>query len=157
ESHEAGGEEVRVRCVLCTPVTVDDVLPAQARVPGEVAYGRELVLPEQAPRRFAGVQAPRSLPVARLSYSALESYKRCGYRFYLERVAGLRGPDPVEAVRLAPPARDGQLVLNLEEPAPVEAEPRVTPLLRGTIVHQLLERFDLERAAPPDPLEVEEV
>jgi len=157
ESHEAGGEEVRVRCVLCTPVTVDDVLPVEARVPGEVAYGRELVLPEQAPRRFAGVQAPRSLPVARLSYSALESYKRCGYRFYLERVAGLRGPDPVEAVRLAPPARDGQLVLNLEEPRPVDGPaPGVTPLLRGTIVHQLLERFDLDLARPPEPAEVQE-
>ena len=60
-------------------------------------------------------------------------------------------------MRLAPPARNGQLVLRLEEPEPVEAEPGVTPLLRGTIVHQLLERFDLQRAEPPEPREVEEV
>jgi ATP-dependent helicase/nuclease subunit A len=96
------------------------------------------------------------LPVSRLSYSALEQYNRCPYRFYLERVAGLRGPAVAEAVRLAPPARNGQLVLRLEEPAP-EREPGVTPLLRGTIVHQLLERFDFERPAPPPPREVEEL
>jgi RecB family exonuclease len=97
------------------------------------------------------------LPVSRLSYSALESYKRCGYRFYLERVARLRGPDPAAAVRLAPPARNGQLVLRLEEPPPAEPVPGVTPLLRGTIVHQLLERFDFERAEPPAPGDVEEL
>src|SRR5205085_558033 len=32
----------------------------------------------------------------------------------------------------------------------------VTPLLRGTIVHQLLERFDLDLARAPEPAEVEE-
>ena len=157
ESHAVGGEEVQVSCVLCTPATVDDVLPADARAPGEAEYSRELALPERPPRRFDRVPAPRSLPVARLSYSALESYNRCGYRFYLERVAGLRGPDPAEAVRLAPPARNGQLVLHLQEPPPVEAPAAgVTPLLRGTIVHQLLERFDLDLARVPEPAEVEE-
>jgi ATP-dependent exoDNAse (exonuclease V) beta subunit len=98
------------------------------------------------------------LPVSRLSYSALEQYNRCPYRFYLERVAGLRGPSPGEAVRLAPPARNGQLVLRLEEAEPPGAvEPGVTPLLRGTIVHQLLERFDFEHPAPPPAAEVEEL
>jgi ATP-dependent helicase/nuclease subunit A len=110
-----------------------------------------------APPRFARVPAPRSLPVARLSYSALESYNRCAYRFYLERVARLRGPDPASAVRLAPPARNGQLVLRLEEPPLEETVVGVTPLLRGTIVHQLLERLDFERPAPPAPAEVEEL
>jgi ATP-dependent exoDNAse (exonuclease V) beta subunit len=70
-------------------------------------------------------------------------------------VAGLRGPDPAQAIRLAPPARNGQLVLRLEEPPLEEAVPGVTPLLRGTIVHQLLERFDFERPGPPPPGEVE--
>jgi ATP-dependent exoDNAse (exonuclease V) beta subunit len=109
------------------------------------------------PPRFASVPAPRSLPVAQLSYSALESYKRCGYRFYLERVARLRGPDPASAVRLAPPARNGQLVLRLEEPPAAEPVAGVTPLLRGTIVHELLERFDLDGGEPPAPAEVEEL
>jgi ATP-dependent exoDNAse (exonuclease V) beta subunit len=107
--------------------------------------------------RFVRVPAPRSLPVARLSYSALEQYKRCSYRFYLERVAGLRGPSPGEAIRLAPPARNGQLVLRLEEPEPEGVEPGVTPLLRGTIVHQLLERLDFAAPAAPAPQEVEEL
>src|SRR5437764_1003844 len=118
---------------------------AGSRSPTTVAPARG------APPRFARVSGPRSLPVSRLSYSALESYKRCGYRFYLERVAGLRGPDPAAAVRLAPPARNGQLVLRLEEPPPAEPVPGVTPLLRGTIVHQLLERFAFEGAEPPPP------
>ena len=44
--------------------------------------------------------APRALPVSRLSYSGLEAYRRCGYRFYLQRALGLA---PVE-----PAARGGQ-------------------------------------------------
>jgi ATP-dependent helicase/nuclease subunit A len=48
------------------------------------------------------------------------------------------------------------LVLRLEEPSS-EPEPGVTPLLRGTIVHQLLERFDFERAEVPAGDEVEEL
>jgi ATP-dependent exoDNAse (exonuclease V) beta subunit len=106
---------------------------------------------------FAAVPAPFSLPVSRLSYSALEEYKRCAYRFYLKRVAGLREVSRTEAVRLAPPARNGQLVLRLEEPEPEAVEPGVTPLLRGTIVHQLLERFDFGRAELPAASEVEEL
>jgi ATP-dependent exoDNAse (exonuclease V) beta subunit len=34
----------------------------------------------------------RRVPVGHLSYSALAAYERCGYRFYVERVLGLRGP-----------------------------------------------------------------
>src|SRR5439155_12096763 len=150
------GEELRVGCELCTPGNVDDVLPAGARKPGALPAG---AADDRAPSvpAFEPVPGPRSLPVARLSYSALESYKRCGYRFYLERVAGLRGPDPGRALRLAPPARNGQLVLDLREPPPEEAPPGVTPLLRGTIVHQLLERFDFDRPGPPPPGDVEEL
>jgi ATP-dependent exoDNAse (exonuclease V) beta subunit len=136
-----------------------DIVPA-VLAPLRSAAGAQTTSPSPPARSaapsFASVRAPYSLPVSRLSYSALESYKRCPYRFYLERVAGLRGPDPAEAVRLAPPARNGQLVLRLEEPAP-EGPPGVTPLLRGTIVHQLLERFDFERAELPAVEEVEEL
>jgi len=72
----------------------------------------------------------------RLSYSSLQDYARCGYRFYLGRVLGLpRIPVPPEALAEA-----------AEEPAeaiPLEAR------IRGTIVHQLLERLDFARPDPP--------
>ncbi|MFL5779781.1 MAG: UvrD-helicase domain-containing protein [Thermoleophilaceae bacterium] len=154
-----------------TPTDVSGVrvhlLGADAVADGSCRFGVSTPSPERvdgaaaasappARSEFAAVPAPYSLPVSRLSYSALEQYNRCPYRFYLERVAGLRGPTPREAVRLAPPARNGQLVLQLEVPAP-DVEPGVTPLLRGTIVHQLLERFDFGRAEVPAAGEVEEL
>ncbi len=36
-------------------------------------------------------QAPSPVPLGHLSYSALDAFKRCGYRFYVERVLGVRG------------------------------------------------------------------
>jgi RecB family exonuclease len=87
------------------------------------------------------------LPVTRLSYSALESYKRCPYRFYLERVAKLpRVAEPLVVpeeplARAAAATESGdQLVLA----APV-AKAVLSPLVRGTIAHELLERVDFRR------------
>jgi ATP-dependent exoDNAse (exonuclease V) beta subunit len=68
--------------------------------------------------------------VRALSYSGLESYAQCPYRFYLERV--LRLP------QIAPPAA-----------APEEEPGELPPLLRGTLAHALLERLDF--AAPVEP------
>ena len=81
--------------------------------------------------------------MARLSYSALESYKRCGYRFYLERVVKLpRAGVKLAGVTSEPAAEDGDQ-LALAPAAPVAPEPPgVSALLRGTIVHELLERLD---------------
>jgi ATP-dependent helicase/nuclease subunit A len=71
----------------------------------------------------APVPAPAAIAAAgtRLSYSALEAYARCPYRYHLQRVLGL--PD---------------------EPAPpgVPAAPGLPGTVRGTIVHALLERTD---------------
>jgi ATP-dependent exoDNAse (exonuclease V) beta subunit len=146
--------ELRVRCALLTPDTVEDLLPA-GRVPAAPGaapeYDGEPGAPPASPPAFTRVPAPRSLPVARLSYSALEGYNRCGYRFYLERVAGLRGPDRSPALARAAASGAGQMVLSLEDRPPPPAEPPgVSALLRGTLVHELLESFDFERpAAPP--------
>jgi ATP-dependent helicase/nuclease subunit A len=86
------------------------------------------------------VEAAGAPPVGRLSYSSLESYRRCGYRFYLERVAGLRSA----IARLADAAG---------EPVPEG----LGALLRGTVIHQLLERFDFARPVLPSSAEVAEL
>ena len=74
----------------------------------------------------------------RLSYSSLQDYARCGYRFYLTRVLGLpRVP--------APPSDEQEPAV---EPPPLDAR------VRGTLVHQLLERLDFARPASPDAEQV---
>ena len=65
----------------------------------------------------------------RLSYSSLQDYARCSYRFYLSRVLGLP--------RVAPPPE--------EQPAAAQLEGS----MRGTLVHLLLEQLDFGRPAPP--------
>jgi len=77
----------------------------------------------------------------RLSYSSLQDYARCSYRFYLTRVLGL---PPVAPPDVAP-----------EEPAVAEGEH--IPLegrIRGSLVHLILERLDFARPAPPPPADV---
>ncbi len=76
-------------------------------------------------------------PVGRLSYSSLSEYRRCGYRFYAQRVLGLpslarapRGPG-------APPARASASVA------------RLSATDRGILAHSLLEALDFRRPAAP--------
>ncbi len=66
----------------------------------------------------------------RLSYSSLQDYARCPYRFYLGRVLGLPRVE-------APPPDDAEEAA--EEPAPLEGR------IRGSLVHQLLEELDFAR------------
>jgi ATP-dependent helicase/nuclease subunit A len=68
----------------------------------------------------------------RLSYSSIQDYARCGYRFYLRRVLGL---PPEEAPPLPPE----------EQPQDESLEARV----RGSLVHALLEELDFDRPQPP--------
>jgi RecB family exonuclease len=77
------------------------------------------------------VPAPRALPVSRLSYSGLEAYRRCPYRFYLERSLRLRPVDPPVGPR-EPPAAG------------------LSALLRGSLVHLMLEELDFDRPCPPE-------
>jgi ATP-dependent helicase/nuclease subunit A len=127
------GRDVAVRWTLCTPATVDEVLPAADRAPASPepqappAYEQPLLELGLPP-------APRALPVSRLSYSGLEAYRRCGYRFFLERTLRLA---PVDA----PPG---------EEP-PARG---LSALLRGTVVHGLLERVDFGAPRVPAGSEV---
>jgi ATP-dependent helicase/nuclease subunit A len=131
---EREGRPVRVRWQRLTPAVADAVLPAADRAPArpepEPAGG--VSQPELG---LAALPAPRALPVSRLSYTGLEVYRRCSYRFYLEKALGLPQVDPPFA----------------PEPLPRTG---ISPLLRGTLVHQLLERLDFRRPLVPSEKEV---
>jgi ATP-dependent helicase/nuclease subunit A len=132
------GREVRVRWTVCAPDTISELLPEADRAPRrEGAAGASAAASgfEQPQLELGAPPVPRALPVSRLSYSSLEAYRRCGYRFYLERA--LRLP-PVE-----PPP-------DLEAPA----EAGLPPLVRGSLVHELLERLDFRRPRLPNDDEV---
>ncbi|HEX4760564.1 MAG TPA: 3'-5' exonuclease, partial [Thermoleophilaceae bacterium] len=136
----ADGREVRVRCVVCSPAEVEGVLPRESWAPVTVAAtngsGRAGV---QSPL-LAAVEAAGAPPLGRLSYSSLESYRRCSYRFYLQRV-----------LRLG--ERAAELADRAGEPVPEGLD----KLLRGTVVHELMERFDFARPRPPEPQDVREL
>jgi ATP-dependent helicase/nuclease subunit A len=70
--------------------------------------------------------------VRRLSYSALALFARCSYRYFAERVAGLR---------------EGRAVGEAGGAGLIATEV-------GDAVHRLLERLDLERHAVPDAEQV---
>ena len=90
-------------------------------------------LPPPAPRlrELTVVPEPPLHRLSRLSYSALALFERCSYRYYAERVAGMR-PAAWDA------SGDGDGGLHATE--------------TGDAVHRLLERVDLARPAPPDGL-----
>jgi hypothetical protein len=84
----------------------------------------------------------------RLSYSALSDYKRCGYRFYVERVLGIRTRDPAPAMAEIAEDRPGAGDPPTDElpgPDDVESDAEATPTARarryalGNAVHGLLE------------------
>jgi ATP-dependent exoDNAse (exonuclease V) beta subunit len=132
---EFEGRPVRVRWSLLTPATLDELLPGADRTP--VAAASDIDPRHEQPALELGLPpAPRALPVSRLSYSGLEAYRRCGYRFYLQRSLGLA---PVESP--LPP----------EEGVPDSA---MTALLRGSIVHGLIERLDFGGPVVPSGEEI---
>jgi ATP-dependent exoDNAse (exonuclease V) beta subunit len=122
---ERGEWTGRVRAALST--AAGDVLPTAARRP-EPAPAE----PQEAPDGSGEAARPPvpapplpSLPVDHLSYSALEAYGRCGYRFYLRRVLELP-----------------------ELPVTDAAGAGLSATARGSIVHALLEDLDLAMPAP---------
>jgi ATP-dependent helicase/nuclease subunit A len=77
------------------------------------------------------VPAPPLHRVRRLSFSALALFERCSYRYYAERVIGMRPTD----VRAAAPGTTGLAATET-----------------GDAVHRLLELVNLEEPLPPDDL-----
>jgi ATP-dependent helicase/nuclease subunit A len=125
--------DVAVRWTLCTPATVDEVLPESDRAPAP-PEAEEQPAYEQPLLELGLPPAPRALAVSRLSYSGLEDYRRCGYRFFLERTLKLAKVEK-------PPG---------EEPP----EPGLGALRRGSVVHALLERLDFGNPVVPSDAEV---
>jgi ATP-dependent exoDNAse (exonuclease V) beta subunit len=129
-----GDGAVAVRLVTAANLPPDAAAPAprdRTPAPGTALPAEPKVIPVPRPR-----PAQR-----RLSYSSLQDYSRCGYRFYLTRVLGLpRGAPPDQL----PPHDDEPS----ERPAPLEAR------IRGSLVHLLLERLDFARPEPPPSDEV---
>jgi ATP-dependent helicase/nuclease subunit A len=81
---------------------------------------------------LAEVPAPPLHRVRRLSYSALSLFERCSYRYFAERVVGLRPADAAGSV----PGQTGLAATEI-----------------GDAVHALLERIDLRAPAVPEELE----
>ncbi len=134
---ERDGARVLVRVDRTPPPAAPAVELPEAVVDDETgqlalfAAGAEPKLPPLAPA-LAPIQALPDPPlhdVRRLSYSALALFERCSYRYYAERVAGMR---PAHAHGMVA----GQTGLVATE--------------IGDAVHRLLELVDLSAPAPPD-------
>ena len=85
------------------------------------------------PRRPRARRGPAQ---RRLSYSALQAYARCGYRFYL-------------AAR-ARPAGGAATAAADEAPAAAARGAALDPRVRGTLAHSCSRRSTSRRPAPPD-------
>ncbi|HZG36307.1 MAG TPA: UvrD-helicase domain-containing protein [Gaiellaceae bacterium] len=131
---EREGARVLVRLDAAPPSPAPEVAPAAGSDAGQLALFSPDAAPPLPPLAPALAPLP-ALPepplhdVRRLSYSALSLFERCSYRYYAERVAGMRPTDG----NGGGPARQGLLATEL-----------------GDAVHRLLELVDLAAPAPPD-------
>ena len=91
--------------------------------------GAPLEAPELAP--LGEIPAPAPHRVRRLSYSALSLFERCSYRYFAERVIGLRTAEGAGSI----PGHEGLAATEI-----------------GDAVHALLERVDLPAPAVPEDL-----
>jgi ATP-dependent helicase/nuclease subunit A len=157
---ERGGHAARVRVLVNTPATVGRVLRLGAGAPGEqltLALGEAGEVPAggspgaaAVPRGAAAAQlraeigetppgaAARPPAPATMSYTSLARYAACPYRFHLERGLGLPEQEPPPHLADAMAAGDG-----------------LDPLVRGTLVHELLER--LRPGDMPSPADVRDL
>jgi ATP-dependent helicase/nuclease subunit A len=108
------------------PEPEEPTAEAQLSLFEAVASEPTTAVPELPP--LEPVAVPAVEPVRRLSYSALALFERCPYRFYAERLAGMR---PVDSSG-RPVGEGGMAASEI-----------------GDSVHRLLERIDLAAPAPP--------
>jgi len=155
------GRQVRVACQILRPAQVDGLLPEADRRP-VAPQPQPPGLEALAAPALAAVALPRALPVSRLSYSGLEAYRRCGYRFYLERALRLPRPEDAssrEATAAYETGTDSRQVEGIvgtgTDARPFEG---IMPgLVRGSVVHALLEELDFAAPGPPAAERVAEV
>jgi len=129
---ERDGARVLVRLDRWSPepdVVAEPLEEEQLELFAIAENGHVAAAPELAP--LAEVPAPPLHRVRRLSYSALSLFERCSYRYFAERVVGLR---PGQAAASAA----GHTGLAATEV--------------GDAVHALLEHVDLRAPAVPDDL-----
>jgi len=123
-------------------VRLDRHAPEPEAVVAEPAVLEQLELFELAENGAAAVEAPELAPLAeiptpplhrvrRLSYSALSLFERCSYRYFAERVVGLRPRDARGSV----PGQEGLAATEI-----------------GDAAHALLEHVDLRVPAVPQDL-----
>ena len=122
----------RVRCAVSTPAS--GVLRSESLAPA----GTELPLAPPPPAR-APLPPPLASPpaVRTLSYTALQLWRRCGYRFYLQRVLRLPEEEAETAVLRLPEGEESAVPRRPEEG---QSAVGVDPRLRGSLVHAVLER-----------------
>jgi len=139
------GRPARVRAARNAPATLGELLPREALSPEAKprSGAPATALPKQPKVMPAPPVRPRPAP-QRLSYTALQAYAKCSYRFYLQRVLGL----PAD-----PPEPDELAAIGVE---PVQAR-GLDPRVRGSLVHALLEVIDFADPQPPPAHAVEEL
>ena len=126
------GRPVRVRCSVVRPETLDGLLPAADRTPATPLPEPAGLEALDAPA-LASVPPPPALAVSRLSYSGLQRYAECGYRFYLE-----------QALRLP-----GATTLAFADAPVREQSPALPANIRGSVIHELLEQLDFSNPGVP--------
>jgi ATP-dependent helicase/nuclease subunit A len=131
-----------MRCQLNAPSSVGQVLhiepsAVQAPTPDLSLWSpQEPPVATTAPARAQQTPSVAPATASTLSYTALSELERCAYRYYLERVLGLR--EDRAAARAIPH----------DAAAGLEARSR------GTLAHALLESLDFARPLAPSPQEV---
>ncbi len=123
-------------------VRIDRFRPAPQEEPALVPDAGQLALFEEGGVRLpplvpplptlAEVPPPPLVRVRRLSFSALALFERCSYRWYAERIAGMRSTD----ANAAGPGASGLAATEI-----------------GDAVHRLLELVNLQEPLPPGDLD----
>jgi ATP-dependent exoDNAse (exonuclease V) beta subunit len=144
EIERAGGEPVELerkgaRVVLrvdrfaAEPEVTVESFPEDGQLAlfGESGTARALPPLVPALQPLVEIPVPPVHRVRRLSFSALALFERCSYRYYAERVVGMRPTDERRAV----PGTPGLAATEI-----------------GDAVHRLLELVSLEEPIPPDDL-----
>jgi ATP-dependent helicase/nuclease subunit A len=132
---ERDDARILVRVDRYRPDVVEDGAEAPAAELSQLALfadGETPVLAPPAPRlpELAAVPEPPHHHVRRLSFTALSLFESCSYRYYAERVVGMRARD------VSPADEEG-----------------LSGTAIGSFVHAELERVSLREPAPPAGLE----